>query len=93
MEKCIAGQSANFWQRYALNLRDDIESLNALLDEQKQNTQALEEVNEILLDMLAVTINEVDSWRANAGIRLMSEENSEHIRLLEEMRRIKENKE
>lgn len=93
MEKCIAGHSTNFWQRYALNMKDENESLSALVDEQRQKIHVLEDVNEVLLDMLAITINEVDSWRARAGIRLMSEENSEHIRLLEEMRRIKENKE
>lgn len=86
MEKCIAGQSANFWQRNALNMKDENESLSALVDEQRQKIHILEDVNEVLLDMLAITINEVDSWRARAGIRLMSEENSEHIRLLEKMR-------
>lgn len=93
MEKCIAEHSVNFWQRYALNMKDENETLSALVDEQRQKIHALEDVKEVLLDMLAVAIDEVDSWRTKAGIRLMSEENSEHIRLLEEMRRIKENKE
>lgn len=86
MEKCIAGQSADFWQRYALNMRDENESLNALIEDQKEKIRVLEDVKEVLLDMLAVTTNEVDSWREKAGLKLLSEENSEHLRLLEEMR-------
>ena len=86
MEKSIVGQSADFWQRYALNMRDENESLSTLVEEQKEKIRALEDIKEVLLDMLAVTINEVDSWRKKAGLKLMTEENSEHLRLLEEMR-------
>lgn len=72
MEILIENNRAEYWQKYALNLKDEIDALESELEEKSNRLAIAEPVIDILFEKLEVLVEEIDLWRKAAGIEPLS---------------------
>lgn len=84
MEKSIVNNSAEYWQRYALNLKDEKDALEMQLKDVTKKLDAAGPIIGILLEKIEVLLEEIDLWRAAAGIKPLSPEYKDVLESIKE---------
>lgn len=79
MEVLIESNRADYWQKYALNLKDEKDALESELEEKTNRLAVTESVIDILFEKLEVLAEEVDLWREAAGLKPLSHDYHELI--------------
>lgn len=79
MEILIENNRAEYWQKYALNLKDEIDALESELEEKTDRLAVAEPVIDILFEKLEVLVEEIDLWRKAAGIEPLSHDYHDFI--------------
>ena len=72
MEILIENNRAEYWQKYALNLKDEKDALESELEDNTNRLAVAEPVIDILFEKLEVLVEEINLWRKAAGIEPLS---------------------
>lgn len=72
LQVLIESNRAEYWQKYALDLKDEKDVLKSELEEKIKRLAVTEQVIDILFEKLEVLVKEIDLWRQAAGIEPLS---------------------